>query len=67
MSQQTIAFVIVGVAALGLLISFFRAVLAAPLANFFLKRGNVKLAVKIKSQAKQPGCESCPSSNQSEL
>ena len=62
MNQERIAFIIVGVAAVSVAFTFFRSTLAAPIAKLFLKRGNVKMAMKLKAQAKEAGCGSCEAS-----
>lgn len=59
MSQQSIALAIVGIAAFAVLMSFFRKYVARPLAQALLKRGQVKWAMKFKSQVREPGCDSC--------
>ena len=57
--QEKIALVIVALAAFSVLFALFRSVLAEPLARLLLKRGQVKLAMKLKAQAKEPGCDHC--------
>lgn len=59
MNQEALAFIVVGVAATVVVVSFFRKHLASPLAKVFLKRGKVKLAMKLKAQAKEAGCDGC--------
>jgi hypothetical protein len=59
MTQETIAFTIVGLAALTVLVGFYRSVLAEPLSALLLKRGKIKLAMKIRAQTKGSGCDHC--------
>ena len=58
-TQDKIAFAIVALAAVAVLVSFFRATLAGPLSRLLLRRGKVKWAMKLKAGSKEPGCDHC--------
>lgn len=61
-SQEIIAFSIVGLAAAGGAWGFFKAVLAEPLARWYLKRGEAKAAFKLRElSGAGAGCGKCPS------
>jgi hypothetical protein len=62
--QQIIAFSLVGAAALLMVRKIYRSYLADPLSAILLKRGNVKLAMKVRQQAEKSGCGSCENSPQ---
>jgi hypothetical protein len=61
MMQEWIAFAIVGIAAGALAGKAFRSVLARPLAEALLRRGKVKLAMKLHAQARDESgsCGGC--------
>jgi hypothetical protein len=59
LNQETITFIIVGITALVVLVGFYRSMLAQPFSQFLLRRGKIKLAMKIRSQSKGAGCDNC--------
>jgi hypothetical protein len=65
LNQETITFIIVGITALVVLVGFYRSMLAQPLSAFLLKRGNIKWAMKVRSQSKGTGCDNCGPSGKS--
>ena len=64
MNQEPIAFIIVGMTALGLGVQFYRRTLAEPLARGLLKLGRVKWAMRVRGHSPLQGlgkgsCSSC--------
>jgi hypothetical protein len=59
MNQEVVALLIVAVAAGVALRKGYKTYMAPGLANWLLKKGRVKWAMKIKAQAKAPGCSDC--------
>lgn len=60
MSQETIAFGIVGLAFGSVLLKLFWLFLAKPLSEKLLKFGKVKWAMRLRmNQAKKAGCSNC--------
>ena len=57
--QEWIALAIVALSALWLLRGFFREQVAGPLSQALLKRGRVKLAMKLKAQDSGGACSGC--------
>lgn len=60
--QEWLVFALVGISVLSLSRGFFRTWLAAPIAQFLLKRGKVSVAMKLKKQADGVGCGGCGAS-----
>ncbi len=54
--QEGIALLIVGVAAGFIFRKFYLQYLALPLSNFFLRKGKVALAMRVRASAKKSGC-----------
>ncbi|MEK6580070.1 MAG: hypothetical protein AABZ55_12645 [Bdellovibrionota bacterium] len=63
MNQELITFGIVGIVALVLSVRFFRKYVAGILSQWFLRRGQIKLAMVIRKFEKAPICESCEPSS----
>ncbi|HAR43778.1 MAG TPA: hypothetical protein DCS07_14275 [Bdellovibrionales bacterium] len=58
--QEILAFSIVGIAALWMGQAFFRKSLAKPLADWALKKGRVKWAMRLNRwNRKKSGCDDC--------
>jgi hypothetical protein len=61
--QEVLALSIVAIAALITLFRLYRSYLAQPVSHLLLKRGKVKLAMKVRAQAETAGCGNCGDSN----
>jgi hypothetical protein len=61
MFQQVATIVIVGAASLAALSHLYKGYIAAPLSKSLLKRGKIKLAMKMRAQVQESGCGSCGS------
>jgi hypothetical protein len=61
MFQQAVAFGIVGLAVGAALFHFYKGYVAKPLSKFFLKKGKVKLAMKMRAQVEESSCGNCGS------
>jgi hypothetical protein len=59
MLQQVAAFGIVGLAVCAALFHLYKGYVAKPLSTLFLKKGKVKLAMKMRAQVEESGCGNC--------
>jgi hypothetical protein len=65
MFQQVAAFAIVGLAVGAALFHFYKGYVAKPLSTLFLRKGKVKLAMKMRAQVEESGCGNCGSDSKS--
>jgi hypothetical protein len=64
-TQEICAFGIVGLAAVAALFHFYKGYVAKPLSKILLKKGRVKLAMKMRAQIEESGCGNCASNSDS--
>ncbi|MGZ3688523.1 MAG: hypothetical protein ACXVCH_18450 [Bdellovibrionota bacterium] len=57
--QEAVALFLVGIAVASLFRNAFKTYIAGPLSKYFLKRGKVGMAMKLRSHEKRPGCDDC--------